>query len=117
MVRPQGGPWTRSAVSLALPFSLQVAEGSGLLHLNLGVSKPRDERRVFTGALAAEREVFRRTTLFAEWARDEDGRLLHGGVRYWIKRETLAVDLAWQRVRSDDSRGSGVVLGIAWYDL
>jgi hypothetical protein len=42
---------------------------------------------------------------------------VHGGVRYWIKRERLAVDVAWQRLRSDEARGSGLVLGIAWYDL
>ena len=29
----------------------------------------------------------------------------------------LAFDIAWQRVRSDEVRGSGIVLGLAWYDL
>jgi hypothetical protein len=115
--RPQGGPWQRSGASLSLPFSLQFAEGAGLLHLNLGIAKPRGARREGTGAIAAEREVLRRTTLFAEAARDADGHLLHAGVRYWIRRERLAVDLAWQRLRSDGTRGSGLVLGIAWYDL
>ncbi len=115
--RPAGGPWQRSGASLSLPYSLQFAEGAGLLHLNLGIAKPRGARRDWTGTIAAEREVFRRTTLFAEAARDADGRLLHGGVRYWIRRERLAVDVAWQRLRSAATRGSGLVLGIAWYDL
>ena len=62
--------------------------------------------------IAAEREVWRRTSLFAEAARDREGRLLHAGVRHWIKRERLAVD-GRQRVRSDELRGSGIVLGLA----
>lgn len=118
MERPEGGPWTHAATSLSLPLTLQLDEASAsLLHLNLGVAKPKEERRVFTGVIAAERELWRRTSLFAEAARDREGRLLHAGVRHWIKRERLAVDLAWQRVRSDEVRGSGIVLGLAWYDL
>ena len=115
--RPAGGAWQRNSAALSVPFTWQIGEGEGLLHLNLGIAKPRDERRIATGAIAAEREVAPRTTLFAEIARDADGRLVHGGVRYWIKRERLAVDVAWQRLRSDEARGSGLVLGIAWYDL
>lgn len=119
MERPKGGPWERAAVSLSVPLSVQLGEGGseGLVHLDAGIAKPRGERRVFTGVIAAEREVWKRTSLFAEVAREAEGRLLHGGVRHWIKRERLAVDLAWQRVRSDELRGSGIVLGIAWYDL
>lgn len=115
MERPRGGPWERAVVSLLVPLSLQI--GEGLVHLNAGIAKPRGERRLFTGAIAAEREVWRRTSLFAEIAREPEGRLLHAGLRHWVQRERLAVDLAWQRVRSDDVRGSGIVLGIAWYDL
>lgn len=119
MERPKGGPWERAAVSLSVPLTVHLGEGggNGTLHFNAGLAKPRGERRVVTGVVAAEREVWKRTSLFAEFAREADGRLLHGGVRHWIKRERLAVDLAWQRVRSDELRGSGIVLGIAWYDL
>lgn len=118
MERPEGGPWERSAVSLSLPVTLQLGErDSSLAHFNLGVAKPRGERRVFTAALGAEHELWRRTSLFAEVARLPDGTMQHAGVRHWIKRERLAVDIAWQRVRSDEARGSGIVLGLAWYDL
>jgi len=115
--RREGGVWRRGAVSLSVPFSVQFGAGGPLLHLNAGISKPTDAKRVWTGVIAAEHEVWRRTTLFGEWAHDAEGRLLHGGVRYWVKRERLAIDLAWQRVDNDAGRGSGVVLGIAWYDL
>lgn len=117
MERPQGGPWQRAGVSLSLPLSVQFNEGAGTFHVNVGVAKPREERRVWTGVLAAEHEIWNRTALFGEWASDREGRLVHAGVRHWLKRERLAVDIAWQRVRSEDVRGSGVVLGIAWYDV
>lgn len=118
MERPKGGPWERAAMSVSVPFTWQPGEAdSTLVHVNLGVAKPREQRRVFTAVVAGEREVWRRTSLFAEVARDREGTLQHAGVRHWLKRERLAVDVAWQRVRSDEVRGSGVVLGIAWYDL
>lgn len=119
MEREQGGPWQRRAATLFVPFSVALGEGGGggSVHLNLGLAKPRGERRLLTGVLAAERQVLPRTTLFGEWARRDEGRLLHGGVRYWIKRERLAVDVAWQRVRGEGVRAGGAVLGIAWYDL
>ena len=118
MERPQGGPWERAALSLSVPVTIQFGDAeSSLVHLNLGVAKPREERRVFTAVIAAEHEVWRRTSLFAEIARDAEGTLQHAGVRHWIKRERLALDVAWQRVRGDEVRGSGIVLGLAWYDL
>ncbi len=118
MERPQGGPWERAAMSVSVPFTWQPDEAeTSRVHLNVGVAKPRQERRVFTAVIAGEHEVWRRTSLFAEVARLAEGTLQHAGVRHWLKRERLAVDLAWQRVRSEEVRGSGVVLGIAWYDL
>lgn len=118
MERPAGGPWERAALSLSLPLTWQFGQAdTSLVHLNVGVAKPRQARRVFTAVIAAEHEVWRRTSLFGEIARDREGTLQHAGLRHWIKRERLAVDVAWQRVRSDELRGSGIVLGIAWYDL
>jgi hypothetical protein len=50
--------------------------------------------------------------LFNRISRDGDG---------WGVVATLDMERAqggpWQRVRSEELRGSGVVLGIAWYDL
>jgi hypothetical protein len=115
--RPAGGRWQRTAASVSVPFTWAIGEGDGLVHLNVGVAKPREGRRFATGAIAAEREVAPRTSLFAEFTRDADGHLAHGGVRYWIKRERLALDVAWQRLHGDERRGSGPVIGLAWYDL
>ena len=34
-----------------------------------------------------------------------------------LRREKLALDIAWQQRRSGDERSSGWVAGIGWYDL
>ena len=75
MERPNGGPWQRAGVSLSLPLTIQFNEGASVVHLNAGVAKPREQHRVWTGVIAGEHEVWRRTWLFAEIARDGDGRL------------------------------------------
>ena len=115
--RQGGASWKRDEWGLRLPFSLALWEGDGLLHLNAGVTKPRDDKREWGGSVALERELFKRTTLFAEVAREGDATLLHAGVRYWLKREKLALDLSLQRLRGDGVRESGAVIGIGWYDL
>lgn len=119
MERAEGASLKRRATTVLLPFTFKLGEAAseGLLHVNAGIAKPIGERRLTTGALGLEREVWRRTTLFGELARDDEGRFAQIGLRHWITREKLAVDIAWQRVRNDEVRGNGVVLGIAWYDL
>ena len=112
-----GSGWRRGAMSLTLPFTLALGQGDGALHLNAGLSKPRDARRETLLSAAIERQVAKGTTLFAEVAREGDSTLLHGGVRWWLKKEKFALDLAWQRLRAPGSRDSGVVFGVGWYDL
>jgi hypothetical protein len=109
--------WKRDELGLKAPFTLLLWDGDGALHVNAGLAKPRDERRAWTRSVALERELIRRVTGFAELAREGDTRIAHAGARYWIKREKLVVDLAWQRQRSDGARASGWLLGIGWYDL
>jgi hypothetical protein len=109
--------WRREEWSAKGVFSLALWEGEGMLHLNAGVAKPRDDRREWTGTLALERALWKRTTLFAELAREGEARLAHGGVRYWLKREKFALDLAWQRQGANGAHASGWVFGLGWYDL
>lgn len=115
--RAPGSPWRRSGLSVKLPFTLALWEGDGALHLNAGVSKPRDARRESLWSAAIERVVARRTTLFAEAAREGDSTLLHGGVRWWVRKERFAIDLGVLRLRTPGSRETGLVLGLGWYDL
>lgn len=115
--KASGGSLRRDEWGLAVPLSVSLWEGAALLHANAGFVRPRGERREWTRSLAYEHEVFKRTTLFAEAAREGESRLLHLGVRHWLRREKLALDVSWQRVRGGDERESGFVIGLGWYDL
>lgn len=110
--------WRAGSWTAVLPLSLQWADKAALLHLNLGLVRERGERRHGLAALGFEAEVFRRTTLFAEVARSGENRLLHAGVRHWIRRDRLALDLSAQRQwATDQPRYASWVLGLGWYDL
>jgi hypothetical protein len=115
--RATGSGWRRSGLSVKLPFTLSLWEGDGALHLNAGVIKSPDARREGLWSAAIERVVARRTTLFAEVAREGESTLLHGGVRWWLRKEKFAIDLGALRLRAPGSRESGVVVGLGWYDL
>jgi hypothetical protein len=41
----------------------------------------------------------------------------HGGVRYWVKREKLAIDFSLQRVQGTEQRADGFVIGVNLFDL
>ncbi len=107
----------RGGVSLKLPFTLALWDSDGALHLNAGLSKPHESRRETLLSATIERKVARGTTLFAEAAREGQTTLLHGGLRWWAKKEKFALDLGLQRQRAPGSQASGVVLGLGCYDL
>ena len=67
--------------------------------------------------MGIEGEVARRTTLFAELARDGDLKYGQVGVRYWLKKERLALDFTLQQERSEGQRASGFLVGFGRYDL
>jgi hypothetical protein len=112
-----GDGWRRDELGLKAPFTLSLWEGDGALHVNAGVAKPRDERREWTRSVAIERELIKRVTGFAELAREGQTRIAHAGARYWIKREKLVIDVAWQQQRVDRARASGWLIGFGWYDF
>ena len=116
--RVTGQGWRLADVGLKLPWSLAFAEGDGLLHLNAGVVKPQDARREFTASAALEYRVTRRSTLFAELAREGDQKLVHGGLRQWLRKDKLALDVGVYRSRESVARGeTGFVIGLGFYDL
>jgi len=112
-----GGGWRRGGVTLKLPFTLSLWERDGALHLNAGLAKEPGTRSANLLSAAIEYRLTRRSTLFAETAREGSSTLLHGGVRWWLKKEKFALDLSWQRVRAPGESDRGVVFGLGWYDL
>lgn len=110
--------WRGGGRSAVLPLSLQWADKSALAHLSLGLVREPGERRQALAALGIEYEVFRRTIVLGEVARTGEERLIHMGVRYWVKRERLALDLSTIRQWAvGQARVSGWLLGLGWYDL
>jgi hypothetical protein len=109
--------WQRFSARGLLSVPLPGTDGDGLLHVNAGVAKPRDARREWLGSLALQHKLPWRSTAFVELGREARQTLWHTGVRHWIKRERLAVDVSVQRVRGDGAKHNGVVIGVGWYDL
>jgi hypothetical protein len=68
-------------------------------------------------ATAFEADPWRRVTGFAEFAAQGEARLAHGGVRWWLRREKVALDISVFRRREDGSNSRGWVIGIGRYDL
>ena len=115
--RSPGEASVRTA-GLKLPVSVTLGEGYATLHLDLGLNKSSGTRRTWTRAVAIDREVFKRTTAFAELAQEGTLRLTQIGARHWLRRDKLAIDIAWQQQqRSGQARASGLTLGVGWYDL
>jgi hypothetical protein len=121
--RLHGSGRSMRTVTLRLPLSLDIGQflaeprRGPLLHLNAAVTQTQGSRRVWAPALALEQALPGRNLLFAELAREGADKLGQIGLRHWLRREKLALDIAWQQRRSGDERSSGWVAGIGWYDL
>lgn len=104
-------------LAVKLIGTLPLLEGEAKLHANAGVGKVRDERREWIGSLAFEHSLRWRTTAFIELGREDRETLVHTGVRHWIKRDRLAVDLSFQQQSARGGKSNGLVIGVGWYDL
>jgi len=102
--------------SLVMPLSIRLGQDLALLHLNAGFIREGGERQRLLAA-GIEGELWRRVTGFAELAAQGETRLAHGGVRWWLRRERVALDISAYRRREDGSTFSGWVIGLGWYDL
>jgi hypothetical protein len=112
----QDGSSTRG-VGMKLPISLALGESS-LLHINPGVEKESGERRAWTFAVGAEHEILRGVVLYGEVAREAEQRYGALGVRHWLKREKVALDVTLQQFRPrEGARASGLLVALSLYDL
>jgi hypothetical protein len=109
-----GSKWSLGAAGLA---TLRPTPDT-LVHFNLGGVKAAGDAARTRWAVAVEHEVVRRTTLFVEaGAIAGDQRLVHGGVRHWVKRDRFAIDLTVGRRRGDPANSTFVTIGIALQDI
>ncbi len=115
--REEAERWRSGHWQIVVPFSLQLAE-HGLLHLNVGVARERGESSESLASLAAEWSLAARWTAFGEWARRGEQKLLHAGLRWWLKRERYALDFSLLRPRYAGDRATrGWSVNVSIYDL
>ncbi len=104
----------RGVVAASLPLSGKQV----WLHGNAGIEQREGEGRAGIWSLALQGELDRRWALFGEIAsssrRDE---LVQAGVRHWLKRDKIALDLSVGRERIEQDRRGFVAAGLAFYDL
>jgi hypothetical protein len=108
---------SRRGVAVKLPWSIALHDGDAMLHVNAGLQKQQGERREWVASMAFEHKLPWRTSLFVELAREDRQTLRHLGARHWIQRDKLAVDVSLQQLRAGADKASGLVIGLAWYDL
>lgn len=105
-------------LTLKLPVSIALGQTGALLHLNAGVIKPSQERRLFTRSVAAEAPLTGKSRAFVEFALDGTERYAQLGLRHWLRRERLVLDVSLQQRSSPaGERASGFLIGVGWYDL
>lgn len=115
--------WARPAWKGVLAWSLPAADRSAWLHANVGAryqpAEPGERRWTGLWSVAAQQEITRHTVLFAEAAGARGGteRLAQVGVRHWLRREKVALDLALGRHFDLGPRGGFVVLGLSFHDI
>ena len=110
--------WGYGSTTFKMPLSRQWEATGTWTHLTLGLQHERDEGTKPLAVIALQQPLSRRLELFGEWGavREREG-VLHAGVRWWVKREKLALDLSVLRRRDGDERPGTVMLGLSVLDL
>jgi hypothetical protein len=107
----------RRGALVQLPLSVALWQQEGLAHVNLGWQRrPWSNDQGFL-AFGLERRLQGRTWGFGEVVYQPGQQLLHAGIRHWIRRERLALDVSVQRQQGDERWRNGVVIGLVAYDL
>ncbi|WP_119154538.1 hypothetical protein [Caldimonas tepidiphila] len=112
------GGWRYGATTLSMPLSWQWERAGLWTHLTLGAQHERDEGTRPLAVLGLQQPITRQLEAFGEWGavREREG-VLHAGVRWWLKREKLALDLSVLRRRDGAERPESLLLGLSVFDL
>ena len=121
-----GSEWDQGAAGQArqrtlrgiVAASLPLLEKRVWLHANLGVEQRSGDGQVGLWSVAAQANLTRHWQLFAEAADNERREgLSQIGVRHWIRRDKIALDLAIGREHLPGDQRGFVAAGLAFYDL
>jgi hypothetical protein len=115
------GPWRYAGPTVLAAWVLPLADNRVRLHANAGLRYKRDDRvsqRLW--GLGAEAHLTPGVVAFAEWGvRRAQDRLQHAGLRWWVKRDKVAVQLSGSRTRDAASgeTAQGVHVGVTLSDV
>jgi hypothetical protein len=112
--------WKYGSLRAVMTYSLPLLENQIWLHANAGVLREQDERKTYgIWSLAAQARLRKDITLFTEYAHQaQKNQLLQGGVRWWAKKDKVALDFAVGKQKPHDAdRQNFVNVGLSFYDL
>jgi hypothetical protein len=112
--------WKTQSLRAVVAYSLPMLDKQVWLHANVGVERELDERKTYgVASLALKGQVRKDVILFTEYARrPEKESLVQGGVRWWAKKEKLALDFSVGKLRPQDEESRRfITVGVSFYDL
>jgi hypothetical protein len=114
---PLGPRRARRGALVQIPLSVSLWDEQGQAHFNLGWQRrPWSNDQGFL-AFGLERRLQGRTWGFSEVIYQPGQHLLHAGIRHWLRRDRLALDVSVQRQQGGEGWRNGVVIGVVAYDL
>jgi hypothetical protein len=112
--------WKYGSLRAVMTYSLPLLEKQIWMHANAGIQREQDERKTYgIWSLAAQARLRKEITLFTEYARQaEKSTLVQGGVRWWAKKDKVALDFAVGKQKPHDAdRQNFINVGLSFYDL
>jgi hypothetical protein len=112
--------WKYGSLRAVMTYSLPLMEKEIWLHANAGLLREQDERKTYgIWSLAAQARVRKDITVFTEYAQQaQKNAMLQGGVRWWAKKDKVALDFAVGKLKPHDAdRQNFMNVGVSFYDL
>lgn len=112
--------WKYESVRALMTYSLPLLEKQVWLHANAGLQREQDERKVYgIWSLGAQGRLRKDLILFTEYAHQaQKNTLMQGGVRWWAKKDKVALDFAVGKQKPEDAdRQNFFTVGLSFYDL
>lgn len=112
--------WKYQSVRAVMTYSVPLWEKDVWLHANGGFERAQDDgvnRGIW--ALGAQAKIRKDVVLFSEYARHANAdAFINGGMRWWAKKEKVALDFSVGRLKSKEEPGQNVLnFGLSFYDL